>query len=211
MVAFKVIAITALATTALADVATFNNYASQGKYVHPPLSPFPNPNSHLKLSYLHLPLARSAAQSQAHQGPTAPRSPTSPPSGRAANATVTSTPRNAAARTLSAATAGPRVPRTPAGSASKCVTRAAMAARRSAEWGIVLPCRLLMHVQVRARIIIARRVCRPMRDVVRVGLMRMYFFHCFPPLVAECRCEADGRSLLLRQCLENVSWMWKYC
>ncbi len=35
MVTFKVIALTALVTTAFADVATFNNYASQGKYVPP--------------------------------------------------------------------------------------------------------------------------------------------------------------------------------
>ncbi|CZR67284.1 uncharacterized protein PAC_17183 [Phialocephala subalpina] len=38
MVTFKVIALTALATTALADIATFNNYASQGNTVCGPKS-----------------------------------------------------------------------------------------------------------------------------------------------------------------------------
>ena len=49
MVDFEVFAITALAATAFADVATFNNYASQGKYV------FPFPNFHTKLSILTSP------------------------------------------------------------------------------------------------------------------------------------------------------------
>jgi hypothetical protein len=79
----------------------------------------------------------------------------------------------------SAATAGLRAQRQPAGNATKCVTREGTAVRLLAEWEIALLCGLLMRVRVRAHIIIARRVCRLMRGVVLVGSMRMYLFHFF--------------------------------
>jgi hypothetical protein len=51
MVTFKVFAITALAATVFADVAAFNNYASQGKYAFL----FPTLNFHTKFSLLTTP------------------------------------------------------------------------------------------------------------------------------------------------------------
>jgi hypothetical protein len=183
MVTFKVIALTALATTALADAATFN-YASQAKHVHASLQPpfpFPSLNFHITVPILtsSSPLARYAAQNQAHQGPTAPPCQTSPLSGQAPNAVVQLTPQNAADKTPLAGTAAPHVLKQPAGNASKCVIREGTAVQLFGESGIALLCRLLMRVRVRSRTIIARRRCLQMRGVVRMGLMRMYLFQFF--------------------------------